>query len=446
MANKTFIPAFKANVGDWEYYICIMKYAEVARQVGFAYELGGNADLSTLIQRGISARTEDIRNYLLRSKHRFLGSLIVAAWGGAPEYIPIKMDDPEGMLSGIDREFGVLTFDGTQQYVALDGQHRLRAIKDSIKQEPELGQEDICVLMVAHYDTQEGRIRTRRLFTNINRNAKPTTGAENIVLDEDDGTAIITRQLITEHEFLKRQGVVRVFTRKGEEGDIRLAGGNVPQGDRGAVTTISNLYEMVVELCFDLHQSMRKRDARPSEDVLETSYAVIAKRLDEIIRQAGDVRAKIENVASARDLRAPRGHEAQGHPFMRPVIQKAIVRVISQIASQKVLPWETIMTRLSALPWAIGEAPWLAVFNVNNGKMITAKENVDLLRDLLYVHLAAPSKQSIVKVRRQFREIRESQYPISAADLEVNLTPFSASGHEPEFASENGSSSTGTPE
>ena len=115
MTNKTFIPAFKANVGDWEYYIGIMKYAEVARQVDFAHQLGGNTDLSTMIQRGISARTQDIREYLLRSNHRFLGALIVAVWGGEPVYRPVQMEDPDGMLSGIDREFGVLTFDGTQQ-------------------------------------------------------------------------------------------------------------------------------------------------------------------------------------------------------------------------------------------------------------------------------------------------------------------------------------------
>src|SRR4051812_6013043 len=114
MTNKTFIPAFTATVGDWEYYICIMKYAEVARQVGFAYELGGNSELNTMIQRGLGDRTEAIKKYLLSSEHRFLGALIVAAWGGAPTYTEISMSDPDGLLTGIDRQFGVLTFDGTQ--------------------------------------------------------------------------------------------------------------------------------------------------------------------------------------------------------------------------------------------------------------------------------------------------------------------------------------------
>jgi DNA sulfur modification protein DndB len=128
MSNKTFIPAFQCLVGDWKYYICMMKYGEVSRQVQFAYELGGNQQLGQLIQRGISNRTTGITDYLVKSQHRFLGGIVVAAWGGAPQYTELKMDDPEGMLSGLDSEFGVLTFDGTQQYFVLDGQHRLRAI------------------------------------------------------------------------------------------------------------------------------------------------------------------------------------------------------------------------------------------------------------------------------------------------------------------------------
>lgn len=420
MSNKTFIPAFKAKVGDWEYYICIMKYAEVARQIGFAYELGGNADLSTMIQRGISTRTQDIKDYLLASEHRFLGSLIVAVWGGQPSYQPLSMEDPDGMLSGIDRQFGVLTFDGTQQYVALDGQHRLRAIKEAIKQKPEIGTEDICVIMVSHFDTEAGRVRTRRLFTNINRNAKATTGAENIVLDEDDGPAIVTRRLLNEHPFLKKDGIVKVFTRQGDEGDLKLAAGNVPQTDKKAFTTIINLYDMVRGLCFDLDPSMKGRDARPTDMVLEASYVAISKRLDDIIQAAGDVKGKLEGGTSARDLRAPKNNEKNGHAFMRPVIQKAVVRVIRDLAEQGVLDWESLMARLSALPWAIGEAPWLSVFNTTNGKMITAKENVVLLDALLYVHIAASSKAAVQRARKSFKDVRGSQYPVSEADLMLN--------------------------
>ena len=57
-----------------------------------------------------------------------------------------------------------------------------RAIKDALKKNPELGADEICVLLVSHYDTEEGRKNTRRLFTNINKNAKSTTKGERISL------------------------------------------------------------------------------------------------------------------------------------------------------------------------------------------------------------------------------------------------------------------------
>jgi DNA sulfur modification protein DndB len=150
---------------------------------------------------------------------------------------------------------------------------------------------------------------------------------------------------------------------------------------------------------------------------------VIAKRLDAIIEHAGNIRPNLEAGTSARDLRAPKGRESEGHPFMRPVIQKAVVRVVTQIAGQKVLEWDTILDRLAALPWTISDTPWTAVFNTSNGKMITAKENVGLLDDLLYVHLAASSKQAIAKARKQYRDVRGVAYPISDQQLQANLTP-----------------------
>src|SRR3954465_15547721 len=98
MSNKTSIPAFQCSVGDWKYYICMMKYGEVARQVQFAYELSSNAELGQLIQRGLSDPPKETTESLLKSPHRFLGGLVVAAWGGEPTYTALSMDDPEGML------------------------------------------------------------------------------------------------------------------------------------------------------------------------------------------------------------------------------------------------------------------------------------------------------------------------------------------------------------
>lgn len=419
MANKTFIPALRARVGDWEYYICTMKYAEVAKQVYFAYELGNNQDLNSMIQRGISQRTADIVDYLRNNEHRFLGALIIACWGGNPQYTQLEMADPDNMLEGIDEGFGVLTFDGTQSYFALDGQHRLRAIKDSIKQDPNLGAEDIAVLIVSHFDTEKGRERTRRLFTNINRNARVTTAAENIALDEDDGYSVLTRRFLTEHSFLSQNKTVKVFTAVGQEGELRLAGKAIGQGDKSAFTTIVVLRALLEDLWFESHVSDLR--IRPNDDTLDSAYQVLTKRVDQLLKSCNDLTSHMKAASSARDVRAPKGHEDDGHPMMRPIIQQAVTRVIRQIVMQGAMSYEEVLARLAQLDWHISVAPWTAVYNPSNKRMITAKENVVLLADLLYMHLAPPSLQAIKRARKMYRELIHSTYPITEEELAVNL-------------------------
>lgn len=427
MANKTLVPAFRAHVGDWEYYIAVMKYSQVDGQVKFAYELGGNKDLNSMIQRGLSDRTADITEYLLRSESRFLGALIVACWGGNPEYHEVQMEDPEGMLANLDEGFGVLTFDGSQQFFALDGQHRLRAIKDAIKKDPALGAEEVCVLIVSHFESEKGKERTRRLFTNINRNAKTTTAAENIALDEDDGYAILTRRFLTEHPFLSDEGRVKIFTSKNPDtGELRLAGNSVAPTDKLAWSTITVLEDILRRLGHGLNTKMGLRE-RPTDDVLEESYTVLSKRIDDLLKSCGNVRSKLEAAGSARDVRVPKGKESDGHPFMRPNIQRAVARVISQLIDQDILTWETIMSRLSELDWRLGAGPWLAAYLPEQNRMLTSRDNTDLLDDLLWVHLAPESAQAIKRARRSFKELRGTNYPISEADLSVRLQVQSAS-------------------
>ena len=300
-----------------------MSYGQVAREIAFHYELKGNPELGDMLQRGIGVRTDAIRDYLLNNTHRFLGAMIVAAWGGAPEYIPLEMADTEdNILSGVDRDFGVLSFDGAQQYFALDGQHRLRAIKDSIKKDPDLAREDITVLVVPHFDDEGGRQKTRRLFTNLNRNAVKTTAQENIALDEDDGFAILTRRLIDEHPFFSKDGVVQVRGRgKDENGMLRLATAQVTGANNPALTTIGVLYDLLWELRLELHGSMEKREQRATDEVLDASYDVLGTRMLDILNATGDLYEKYLESAHPATLRAVKGSEGSGHPMMRPVVQ-----------------------------------------------------------------------------------------------------------------------------
>ena len=156
------IPVIRGNMGGREYYIGKMTFQELADKVQFFNELETSRDLDALLQREMSKRAQDMTDYLLRQPERFYGALTVTARGGRPAYIPVKMQDRA--LLDDDFDYGLLKFDGKQEYFALDGQHRLMSIKDAIEQDAELGREEVSVIFVTHERTEEENIKTRRLF------------------------------------------------------------------------------------------------------------------------------------------------------------------------------------------------------------------------------------------------------------------------------------------
>lgn len=414
------VPAFRVSIDERWGYACKMTCLQVATHVRYRHELIHNSELKGFCESSLS-HDAGLVGFLVNAPDRFLPALVVTLQGGHPEYTPLHIEDPSGIFAGLVDQLGVLTFDGTQAYFVLDGQHRLRAIKDAIKLNPELGKEDICVLIVTHYDNSDGRMRTRRLFSNINRNAKQTGAAENIALDEDDGFAILARRLLDDHDFLKEDGRVKVIVHAGEEGELTLAKGTVPKTDPRAWTTLTVLYDMLKYLGYDLAGAMRIASARPADEVLDGSYSTLAGRIDDLLKHCGEVRPRLEDAASAREVRSPKDAEGEGHPFMRPVVQKAVCRVAAEIMKQGILAWPDLMTRLGELPWRMASPPWEAVFNAERGTMQTGKEFTELLCDLLHAHLAPVSLQSIKRARKAFKDLKNKQYPISEEELATRL-------------------------
>lgn len=61
---------------------------------------------------------------------------------------------------------------------------------------PEIADETIGVVLIGHKNTAEGRERSRRIFSTLNRYVKPVRLGDIIALDEDDTVAIVTRNML----------------------------------------------------------------------------------------------------------------------------------------------------------------------------------------------------------------------------------------------------------
>ena len=86
----------------------------------------------------------------------------------------------------------------------------------------------------------------RRLFSALNRNAKPTDVATNIIMDEDDRFAIATRRMISAHESFQWIST----SEKPPKVDLQLTTESMPTSNK-SLTNIISFYKWNIELLWD---------------------------------------------------------------------------------------------------------------------------------------------------------------------------------------------------
>lgn len=188
------IPALRAKMGIWIYYISTLSFNDIAKYVSpINNELHSSSLLSEMIQRSITDNYKSIAHYLETQDEHFFNALILAVYDGNPEWNEIRIEGEDGRDI---YDLGLLSLNGKEKIFPVDGQHRVEGIKQAIKKKPELGKDRIAVIFVGHSKDEIGMQRTRRMFSTLNRYAKPVSMRDIIALDEDDIVAIASRELI----------------------------------------------------------------------------------------------------------------------------------------------------------------------------------------------------------------------------------------------------------
>lgn len=367
------IPVIRGQIGGREYYIGKMTFQELAAKVQFYSDLEAGTELDNLLQRELSKRSEDMKTYLLQQPERFYGAIIVATSGGRPDYLRVKMEDHP--LLDDDFEFGLLKFDGRQQYFALDGQHRLRSIKDAIEEDGDLRTEEVSVIFLTHEKTQEGNVRTRRLFHTLNRYAVPTTTGENIALDEDNVVSICTRMLL-------KSGIAFLSPPYIEHRRKNLTKTQVEK-----FTSLAALFDFnkaVLDAIYRFDKNYLR--FRPDASHVEYVYSAISQFWIELHKRVEEFRLVESQVKAPGDIREPENLDA-GHLLFRPIGLRIYGNVIATALSEDgSVPIEcgeqvgpevcsNVLDRIAALPLNLGELPWRSTI-YRGGKIATGARSL----------------------------------------------------------------------
>ena len=380
-------PALKASMGSWSYYIIKMKMKDLVKEVDFASEIYSSKTLDDAIQRELEqgrAKIQMVR-YLAHRTDRFFSSIVVAAIDGNPTFFPVRITDDErfALLRGpaMDDAFGVLRFDGDQKYYALDGQHRLKSIKTLIQQEESgvpaipdgFHDEEVSVIVLVRQEAnQEEFFRSyRRIFSSLNRYAKATDRDTNIIMDEDDWVALLTRRLLVEHDFFLWKG------KADSSPKLKTKGKNLKSGDP-FFTTLQTLYAMNEKLLMTPrrdHLKMWTEDFKqfnPGEDELDALFEELTMYWDALL-------AELPILSS--DPATMRTHEPQddneelddcilfwpiGQEMLADLVRFLLNRRLTDTDRPTLAEVRECVSKLAKVNWSLHQAPWRGLLLVKD--------------------------------------------------------------------------------
>lgn len=217
MKDKLVLPCLRFVLGDWVIYSSAMSAGQINERITTDKKYRENPELDNILQRGLKFRKEAIAKYLLTNNSRFFNSIIVGVFDGLPQWHEFSVESKLDEIDPRDKEevasVGLLEFMGDEEMFAVDGQHRVAGIQIAYQNEMtkleatrELSNDKFSVIFIAHIDDVLGRKRTRKLFSDINKNAKKVEEGDTIKIDEEDLSAIITRRIYT--QYIQFQGII----------------------------------------------------------------------------------------------------------------------------------------------------------------------------------------------------------------------------------------------
>ena len=338
--GNLIIPAVKGRMGDRNYYAAVMRMQDVAARVGQAVEM---EQPSQKLQRPkADKRVKEIVEYL-SSDDRFFNSLVVAMYGAANwrHFDDFSVPDFKGYAEFI----GFLELSGSEKMYALDGQHRLFGIqtflqapaksREAMAKIRELADESVGVVFVEHYENQQDRLRSRRLFTVLNKKVVKVSKRDIIYLDEDSAMAITTRALIEDDDgifSLKRE---RVYDGPGN---------TLPRSEertRLCFTSVGTLYDCFCELFTKAFRRGMKKSALESERLLDSDLDVLREQtkefftmLEKYIPEVGMLFRASTDQDIASVVSCQRNQTDGGHLLFRPMGLKVFVEVVCSLYEQ----------------------------------------------------------------------------------------------------------------
>lgn len=403
------IPAISGKMGNTSYFQCMMKVDELVRSVRAAAEIDDWANMSIGDKMQRQPNMKRIKNqiapYFKQHKDRFFGSIMVLVYKGKVSFEKLSEFNakvPNAYQSQGDK-MGFLTIDGGT-LIALDGQHRLLALKEVIDNPTEgdysadVRNDEVSVIFLNH----ESSTKTRSIFNTVNKYAKPTSAGDNIITSEEDGYAILTRRLIEVDDGVLAESVVNWKN-------------NTLTDKSTHFTTIKILYETVKLMLkgskvpeYDFEPTTRPR----AED-LDHAYNYVSEIWKLMMTEVKPYNFVLENGSDfSEKVQEARSPDSNNSLLFKPAAQEAFVKGVLAACQPQADDDEPELTiqeafkRSNKIRWSMSDDIWQNVIIKSSGAIDGGAEGKNRM-SLLISWMLLGNKMSDdkkLKVRKAFNE------------------------------------------
>ena len=427
------VPAIRGKMGTTDYFQAVMSaqaLAAVARPAQ-DFELFEDFEPDAKMQRELSEQRVEsqIVPYLINSADRFFGSIIVLVYEpDVFEFTPFSNHDGYANLGAAYRSaadmLGTLTISsGTGTLFALDGQHRLHALRVVTqggattpllnipldgKYTNDIANDELSVIFLEFQSIQHAR----RIFNKVNRHAKPTSRQTNILTSEDDGEMIITRCLCgfgDPADFESELSAPIPRTLQNGHPTVRVDKDQLSNTSK-EILTLDTVYAAVQSvLSATKHPAIseQKTVVRPQDSLLRSAFEVSVEWWEAIINNFQPVARAIELPNRASDWRHDPDH---GYSLaLRPYTIQVIFEAMRIAYSKTVLTPHEACERLSKLDWSMSNQNWrgIMVGGWEKHKMISSRKK--LAAELLAYMLIGTESFGELSSDTLFKAYRDAQ-------------------------------------
>ena len=418
--NAIDIPAIRGTLGKLTFYTATLTFKQIAERVKPADdELHTSSSLREQLQRALTDNHKSITEYILTQKEHFFNALVLAIYDGDPTWNELEFEYNNNSYHSM----GFLHLNGEERIFPVDGQHRVKGINGALKENPKLKDEIITVIFIGHHNTREGKEKTRRIFSTLNRYAKPVSPGDIIALDEDDIVAITTRELLESHPLFMNDNV------KVDKKSSKALADN----DDKSFTSLITLYDTnrIIYIYYKSSIDKQKRIYKPSKIADFLRYRPIQSQIDDFYSYLMDfwnlftntfpgVKNYVDNCEIDGAAAEYRNKETGGLMYFRPIALPQLTKAIFETKFRTGIELGDCMLKYAQLEMCISKSPWLNILWNNRTKTMIMKYKKIIFHILINMYdgslLTINEKNTLIKNFAEANEIEEKD-----ALLELNL-------------------------